>query len=113
MGSAGRAVTGSAVVVTFGCTTASPTRMVLCRTVPAFGEPRRRQEWAAPLSPRRERHPGPAEPPLLSAWGARPPPPRPPHSQTRAPHFPPPHQVWHSLTLVMRAYHLPNPEQTP
>jgi hypothetical protein len=39
MGSAGRAVAGSAVVVTFGCTTASPTRMVLFRTVPAFGAP--------------------------------------------------------------------------
>jgi hypothetical protein len=28
-------------------------------------------------------------------------------------HLDPPHQIWQSLTLVMRAYNLPNPEQTP
>jgi len=39
MGSAGRADAGSAVVVTFGSTTASLTRMVLFRTVPAFATP--------------------------------------------------------------------------
>jgi hypothetical protein len=39
MGSAGCAVVGSAVAVTCDCTTYSPTRNVLFRTVPEFGAP--------------------------------------------------------------------------